>query len=128
MTQATESLSTSYPTVAPVRIRSKHAVTVPPVTKAYQTLMAALAAEQPHDIMGGYADRADIQERQEHLKAILDAVAIYAEWVVSDTSDNAPLGYLTTSETGYLRDSISEIDAAFDRAVDRMDAYTVAAE
>lgn len=128
MTQAVDSLTIAYPGIEPVRVRSRHAVILPPVTKAYQVLTASLAAEQPHEIVH-FADRPDILERQAHLKTILDAVATYAEWIMSDTSDNAPIGCLSTEGTGYLRDAIAEIDGAFDRAADAMaDHHLEAAE
>lgn len=119
MPVSTDSLTTSYPGITPVRVRSRHAVILPAVQKAYQVMMGALAAEHPHDILH-FADRADIQERQEHLKTILDAVATYAEWIVQDTAENAPIGYLSTDSTAHLRDAIADIDADFDRAVDLM--------
>jgi len=90
-----------------------------PVQLAHRGLVAALAQETPHNIVGAYSDRFDIMERRDHLKTVLAAVTAYAKAIVADTADLAPLGYVA-DETGYLEDAASEIVAALDNAVDKM--------
>lgn len=127
MAQATTTLQIR-PDSATIPVRRSHAVVIPDVVQAHQRLIATLAAEHPCDIIH-FADRADIQERRDHLKAVMDAFVTYAEWIVSDTAENAPIGYLTTDGPGYLADAASEIHGAFERAVDLMtDHYLEAAE
>ncbi len=75
MTQADSAHTTTLPRVAfssagAVR-RARHAAVLPPCQLAHQALMAALAAETPHAIIGYAADRFDILERADHLKTIL---------------------------------------------------------
>jgi hypothetical protein len=116
------------PDSATVPVRTRHAVILPDVVKAHQRLIATLAAEHPCEIVH-FADKADIEERRDHLKTVMDAFVAYAEWIVSDTAENAPIGYLTTDGPGYLADAVSEIHGAFERAVDQMtDHHLEAAE
>jgi len=110
-------------------LRARHVTPLPAVQVAHATLIGVLAQETPHAIIGNYAaDRFDILERANHLKAVLAAVATYAEAIVSDTAYLAPLGYVA-DETGYLVDAASDIVGALENAVDKMiDDQAAAAE
>jgi hypothetical protein len=81
--------------------------------------MGILAALKPRRIVGSRADRFDILQRADHLKAVLAAVTTYAKAVIEDTAAVAPIGYVA-DETGYLVDAASEITGALKSAVDRM--------
>jgi predicted Zn-dependent protease with MMP-like domain len=103
----------------PPRVRARHAAVLPAVQLAHSGLIAALGQQTPHNIIGHFADRFDIMERRDHVQAVLGAVITYAKAIVSDTAENAPIGYIR-DETGYLVDAASEIYGALDNAVERM--------
>jgi hypothetical protein len=111
----------------PVQSRVRSVCITPPCQQAHRDLMASLSQLTPHNIVGHEADRFDVLERADHLKAVLGAVYAYAKVIVGDTKD-----YITVflaDETGYLSDASSEINGAFMNACDRMlDAQIEAAE
>jgi hypothetical protein len=107
----------SFASAGAVR-RSRHAAALPPCQLAHQALMAALAAETPHAIIGYAADRFDILERADHLKTVLAAVHVYAKAIVADTAHFAPTNI--ADETGCLTDAASEVVGALNSACDRM--------
>jgi hypothetical protein len=100
-------------------VRGRHAAVLPAVQLAHHGLIAALAQQIPHHIVGYAADRFDVLERADHLKAVLAAVSIYAKAIVADTKEMAPIGYVA-DETGYLVDAASEIVGALNSACDKM--------
>jgi hypothetical protein len=69
----------SFSSVNAVPPRRRHTTPLPAVQTAHQALIAALAAETPHQIIGYAADRFDILERADHLKTVLAAVTAYAK-------------------------------------------------
>jgi len=115
---ATTTTPMSFASAGAVR-RARHAAALPGCQLAHAALMAALAAETPHPIIGHAADRFDIMERAEHLKTVLAAVTTYAKAIVAETADMAPAGYVH-DETGYLVDAASEVTGALNSAVDKM--------
>jgi hypothetical protein len=98
--------------------RQRHTAVLPSVQLAHQALMAALASETPHAIIGYAADRFDVLERADHLKTILTAVTTYAKAIVADTAYLAPVN--VNDETGLLADAASDITGALNDACDRM--------
>ena len=111
----------------PISSRVRSVCITPPCQQAHRDLMASLSQLTPHNIVGHEADRFDVLERADHLKAVLGAVTAYAKVIVGDTKD-----YVTVflgDDTGYLNDAASEINGAFMAACDRMlDAQIEAAE
>jgi hypothetical protein len=107
----------SFSSAGAVR-RTRHTAVLPAVQLAHNALIAALAAETPHAIIGYAADRFDILERADHLKTILTAVTTYAKAIVSDTAHFATTN--VPDETGYLTDAVSEVIGALNSACDRM--------
>jgi hypothetical protein len=101
-------------------LRQRHTAVIPAVQLAHQTLMAALATETPHNIVGYAADRFDIEERGAHLKTVLTAVHTYAKAIVEDTAHMGPCGYIKTGNVGLLNDAASDINAVLMDCVDRM--------
>lgn len=95
-------LSFSSLNAAPPRRRS--VAVLPAVVAAHHDLIEALAVEVPHAIVGYAADRFDILERAEHLKAVLVAVTSYAKAIVKDTIDYSPVAIL--DETVGLVDNL----------------------
>jgi hypothetical protein len=108
-------------------IRARHAAVLPAVQLAHHGLIAALAQQTPHHIVGYAADRFDILERADHLKAVLAAVHVYAKAIVADTAYFAPTN--VADETGYLVDAASEVVGALNNACNRMlEDQAIAAE
>ena len=93
------------------QVRARHAAVLPPCQLAHPALIAALAAETPHAIVGHEADRFDVLERADHLKAINAAVYAYNKVIVGDTKDYTSV--VIHDETGFLNDAASEINGAF---------------
>jgi len=108
----------SFSSAGAVRRRPSPQV-LSPVQLAHHGLIAALARETPHNIVGTYSDRFDIMNRADHLENVLAAVTAYAKVIVADTAENAPLGYVA-DETGFLADAAADIVGALKKAVDRM--------
>jgi hypothetical protein len=101
-----------------IRARADHAPAFPTVQLAHHALIAALAQETPHRILGN-ADRHDLEDRAGHLKTVLAAVAVYAKAIVADTAHLAPCGYVA-DETGYLTDAAGDICGALESAAEKM--------
>src|SRR5882762_145396 len=95
----------------PISSRVRSVCITPPCQQAHRDLMASLSQLTPHNIVGHEADRFDVLERADHLKAVLGAVYAYAKVIVQDTKD-----YVTVflgDDKGYLSDAASEINGAF---------------
>jgi len=106
----------TIPSLISSRVRS--VCITPLVQQAHRDLMASLAQLTPNVIIGHEADRFDVLERADHLKAINAAVYAYNKLLVRDTVDYIPV--FLGDETGYLTDAASEINGAFMNACDRM--------
>jgi hypothetical protein len=98
---------------------NRPAAVLPAVQVVHNDFIGILAALKPHRIVGSRADRFDILQRADHLKAVLAAVTTYAKAIVEDTAAVAPIGYVA-DETRYLVDAASEITGALKSALDRM--------
>jgi hypothetical protein len=119
MSKATESTTPNRIHFASAgAVRRRHTAVLPDCQLAHQALMAALGAETPHNIVGYAADRFDVLERADHLKAVLAAVTTYAKAIIADTAYYSPVN--VHDETGYLVDATSEIVGALNDACDRM--------
>jgi hypothetical protein len=99
-------------------VRARHAAVLPAVQLAHHGLIAALAQQTPHAIIGYAADRFDVLERADHLKAVLAAVTAYAKAIIADTVYYSPVN--VGDETGLLQDAASDIVGALNNACDRM--------
>ena len=102
----------------PLSSRVRSVCIIPACQQAHRDLMASLAQFTPHNIIGYEADRFDVLERADHLKAILSAVYNYTKTIVRDTADYTSVK--VANETGYLHDAASEIVGALENACDRM--------
>jgi hypothetical protein len=109
----------AFSSAGAIPLRRPRPVTpLPAVQVAYASLITELARHTPHAIVGYAADRSDILERAEHLKAVLAAVHAYAQAVVTDTAYFFPINI--HDETAGLADSATEIVGAFLNANDRL--------
>ena len=86
----------------------------------YANLLDNLAEIGAPHIMGLRASGADIEERAEHLRKVLDAVTSYVKAVVGDTRYHAAC--TVHDETGFLVNAASDIVAALRNAGDRQAA------
>jgi hypothetical protein len=87
------------------------------VERAHIRLITRLAMEKPHRIVGGLADKADLEERSEHLGRLLGAVIEYVGFLVDDTSENAPLGLIERKYLrGLLTDTAADIEGGIAKA------------
>jgi hypothetical protein len=96
-------------------VLARHAAVLPAPSSSPTT---ALAHQTPHHIVGYAADRFDVLERADHLKAVLAAVTTYTKAIVADTAYYSPVN--VHDETGYLVDAASEVVGALNDACDRM--------
>src|SRR5260370_35065270 len=99
-------------------VRARHAAVLPAVQLAHHGLIAALAQQTPHVIVGYAGDRFDVLERADHLKAVLAAVTTYAKAIVADTPPYSPVN--GHDETGYLAHAASEAAGAPNKPSNRM--------
>ena len=118
MSQATDSLISNRLSFQSAGATRRPLTVLPAVVAAHRDLIEALAVEVPHAIVGYGADRFDILERAEHLKAVLAAVTSYAKAIVKDTTDYSPVAIL--DETVGLVDTSIEVVAALLNANDRL--------
>jgi hypothetical protein len=83
----------------------------------YANLLDNLAEVGAPHLIGLRASGADIEERAEHLRNVLDAVTSYVKAVVGDTRYHAAC--TIEDETGFLADAASDIVGALRNAGDR---------
>jgi hypothetical protein len=86
----------------------------------YANLLDNLAEVGAPHLIGLRADGADIEERAEHLRKVLDAVTSYVKAVVSDTRYHAACSI--DDETGFLANAASDIVGALRNAGERQAA------
>jgi hypothetical protein len=86
----------------------------------YANLLDNLAEIGAPHIMGLRASGADIEERAEHLRKVLDAVTSYVKAVVGDTRYHAAC--TIEDETGFLANAASDIVGALRNAGERQAA------
>jgi hypothetical protein len=104
----------------------RHITQLPAVQVAFTSLITELAQHTPHAIVGNAADRFDILERAEHLKAVLAAVHAYVQAVVKDTAYFSVVNI--RDETAGLVDTSAEIVSALLNANDRLQDLGSAAD
>jgi hypothetical protein len=83
----------------------------------YANLLDNLAEVGAPHLIGLRASGADIEERTEHLRKVLDAVTSYVKAVVGDTRYHAAC--TIEDETGLLADATSDIVGALRQAANR---------
>jgi hypothetical protein len=86
----------------------------------YANLLDNLAGVGAPHLIGLGASGADIEERAEHLRKVLDAVTSYVKAVVSDTRYHAACSI--DDETGFLANAASDIVGALRNAGERQAA------
>jgi hypothetical protein len=86
----------------------------------YASLLDNLAGVGAPHLIGLRASGADIEERAEHLRKVLDAVTSYVKAVVGDTRYHA--ARTIEDETGFLANAASDIVGALRNAGERQAA------
>jgi hypothetical protein len=76
----------------------------------FHNLLDDLREEGPAHLIVGITDQGDLEDRADHLKAVLDAVTRYVKAVVGDTAYNANTNI--PDETGFLADAAADIVGA----------------
>ena len=89
------------------------------VRAAHADFVTAMAANRPRPIPL-FADASDLEDRADHLKAVLDAVAAYVTAILDDTAQNVPGGLDVRSVSALLSDLTSEATGTLRRAADAM--------
>ena len=88
-----------------------------PVRAAHADLMAALAKQAPWPIPL-FADASDIEDRADHLKTVLDAVATYVTTILDDSAQNVPRRLELRHVDALFSDLRSEVTGTLRRAAD----------
>jgi hypothetical protein len=76
----------------------------------FHNLLDNLREEGPAGLIVGITDQGDLEERADHLEAVLKAVVSYVKAVVGDTAYNA--NTTIPDETGFLEDAATNIVAS----------------
>jgi hypothetical protein len=66
-----------------------------------------------------FADAADLENRADHLKKMLDAVSVYVTVILDDAAQNVPGGLDLDYANALLADLESEASGALRRAADQ---------
>jgi|GEM_PF-1590987 len=91
----------------------------PTIRIAFSDLLVALADNHPVNIIGE-ADAADMEERADHMQAVLSAVEKYAEAVLADAKYRTSGLDFDVNVTGRLSDMQGDLVGAFRNAADAM--------
>lgn len=95
---------------------------LPATTAAHYSLIASLIATGEADKIVGNADHIDIEDRANHIQAVMAAVTSYVKAVVADTIDSSAV--LIHDNVPLLADAAADIvgelrNAADARSIDR---------
>ena len=102
------------------KLRTKRPV-VSVVRNAFATLLSELAENPPEPVMGDM-DAYDLNERAEHMQAVLSVVEKYAEAVLADAKYRTSGLDFDVNVTGRLSDMQGDLVGAFRNAADAMRA------
>jgi hypothetical protein len=84
----------------------------------FHNLLDNLREEGPAGLIVGITDQGDLEERADHLEAVLNVVTSYVKAVVGDTAYNANTNI--PDETGFLIDAATDIVASFRNKADAL--------
>jgi hypothetical protein len=91
-----------------------------PVRVAYAGLLVALAGHPPSSILV-QADSIDLQDRADHLEAVLGGLAAYLAVILDDTVRSAPGGLDLCDAEAILADLGSDLSRAMLIAAERLE-------
>ncbi len=84
----------------------------------FANLIDNLRAIDPPHLIVGIADETDLNERADHIEAVLKEVTAYVKAIVGDTRHNANVNI--NDETGGLEDATGDVIGALRNAAERM--------
>ncbi len=84
----------------------------------FHNFLDNLREEGPAHLIVGITDQGDLEERADHLEAVLKAVVSYVKAVVGDTGYNANTNI--PDETGFLVDAAADIVGALRNKADAL--------
>jgi len=101
-------------------IRAGLATPKPPtgIQLNFHNLVDNLREEGPAHLIVGITDQGDVEERADHIEAVLQAVTSYIKAVVGDTAYNANTNI--PDETGFLADAADDIVGALRNKADAL--------
>lgn len=88
-----------------------------PIRAAHADFVTAVAANRPWPIPL-FADASDLEDRADHLKTVLDAVAVYVTALLDDTAQNVPGGLDLRQIDALLSDLTSDVTGTIQCAAD----------
>jgi hypothetical protein len=95
--------------------------TAPTILGSYAHLIGRLAANRPHYLNPRLiADSADFEERAEHLRGVLVAVADYVRVCLKDIGDSSNIELDVKYIDGAFQDLVGDITGPLRNAADRM--------
>ena len=89
------------------------------VRTAHAEFVAVLVAHAPWPIPVAVA-AADLEDRADHLKKVLNAVSVYVTAILEDTAQNVPGGLNRRSIDALLSDLLSDVTGTIQGAADAM--------
>jgi hypothetical protein len=101
-------------------IRAGMATPQPPtgIQLNFHNLLDNLREEGPAHLITGVTDQSDLEQRADHLEAVLNAVTSYVKAVVGDAAYNA--NTKIPDETGFLVDAAADIVGALRNKADAL--------
>jgi hypothetical protein len=90
-----------------------------PVRAAHAVLVAALTGYPPRTIPLD-ADAVDLEDRADHLDAVLTALSVYLTVILDDTAQNVPGGLDLPNVEAVLADLASDLTGTLQQAADGM--------
>jgi hypothetical protein len=88
-----------------------------PVRAAHAEFVAALTGVPPRPIPV-YADAIDLQDRADHVVAVLTALSAYLTTILDDTAQNVPGGIELRQIDAALSDLVSDVTGTLQQAVE----------
>ena len=80
----------NYRSAGATRIKQADLAAIDPLKVAHTVMCGLLFSEGPAHVIRGDADPEDVEDRADHIKAVLAIVADYVRIVLNDTASNVP--------------------------------------
>ena len=90
-----------------------------PIWAAHAAFVSSVAGRPPLPIPV-FAEAADLEERADHLKGVLDALSVYLKAALADAAQNVPGGLELRHVEALLSDVTSEVTGTLRQAADAL--------
>lgn len=90
-----------------------------PVWASHAVFVSSVAGQPPSPIPV-FAEAADLEDRADHLKAVLDALSLYLKAALFDAAQNVPGGLERRHIDALLSDLTSEVTGTLRQAADAL--------